>query len=64
MAKVITIHGDMDEELLDKRTGMDDTETDTAHWTEYWFQDELVHRSVHLYIKEGITTFGVASDFN
>jgi hypothetical protein len=54
MAKIRTKHGDMDEHLLEKRTGTDkhhDQEGslhDSADWVEYWLNGELVHRSAHV----------------
>lgn len=42
----------MDESLLEKRTGVDENDNERAEWTEYWLNDELVHRSVHMVIKK------------
>ena len=48
---VTTTKGDMDDSLLDMRRGSMDNETETTTWTEYWLLDELVHRSVHVTLK-------------
>ena len=53
MATITTIHGDMEEDLLEKRTGSDDTPSEVSDWIEYWYNGELVHRSVHVHLKEG-----------
>lgn len=53
MALVSTIHGDMEESLLEYKSGIDTIPEGEAHWSEYWLESELVHRSVHLFVKEG-----------
>lgn len=58
MAIVTTIHGEMDDSQLEHRSGIDNVPEGEAHWTEYWLNGELVHRSVHLFIKEGVNLFG------
>jgi hypothetical protein len=52
MADIFTTKGYMDESLLEKRTGVDENDNERAEWTEYWLNDELVHRSVHMVIKK------------
>ena len=52
MALVTTTKGDMDEALLEKKEGSVDNENEYTTWTEYWLQDELVHRSVHVTLKK------------
>ena len=49
---VSTTKGDMDESLLDKREGSIDNEDERTTWVEYWLNDELVHRSVHVELKK------------
>lgn len=61
MALVSTIYGDMDEFLLEFKSGIDNIPEGEAHWTEYWLTGELVHRSVHLFIKEGTSLAGAAA---
>jgi hypothetical protein len=48
---VNTIHGEMDDSLLEKREGSLDNDIEFTTWTEYWLNDELVHRSVHVTLK-------------
>jgi hypothetical protein len=49
---VTTTKGDMDDSLLEKREGVVDNENEYTTWVEYWLQDELVHRSVHVTLKK------------
>lgn len=63
MAIVSTIHGDIDESLLEKREGVDDNPTDIAKWVEYWKNGELVHRSAHVVIKHGTVSGMIAGAF-
>ena len=58
-----TIKGQMDESLLEKREGQSDTNTETIDWVEYWLNDELVHRSVHVKLKHAALADGAASSF-
>ena len=51
---ITTIYGDMDESLLTKKEGETDSPTDLAKWVEYYKGDELVHRSVHVHLKQGL----------
>lgn len=60
---VSTIYGDMDDSLLEKREGVDDTPTDTAAWVEYWKGAELVHRSAHVTVKQGTVSGAAAGTF-
>lgn len=55
---ISTIHGEMDEELLEKRVGTEETSVEIISWTEYWYNSELVHRSVHMHLKQGLDVFG------
>ena len=48
---VTTTKGDMDDSLLVKQEGSLDNDNETTLWTEYWLDDELVHRSVHVTLK-------------
>lgn len=54
MAEVTTIHGLMDETLLEKKEYIEDAPEHTGNITEYWLNGELVHRSVHLFMKQGL----------
>jgi hypothetical protein len=61
---VNTIHGEMDESLLEKRTGEDDNEHENIKWVEYWLDGELVHRSVDMVLKQAtVAGFPVAATF-
>jgi len=48
---VNTIHGEMDDSLLEKKEGSLDNDVEFTTWTEYWLDDEMVHRSVHVTLK-------------
>ena len=58
-----TTKGQMDESLLEKREGQSDTNTETIAWVEYWLENELVHRSVHVKLKHAAVADGAASSF-
>jgi len=49
---VTTTKGDMDDSLLEHRSGEVDNDNEFTAWTEYWLNDELVHRSVHVTLKK------------
>ena len=49
---VTTTKGEMDDSLLEHRSGEIDNENELTTWTEYWLNDELVHRSVHVTLKK------------
>ena len=61
MAIVITTKGEMDESLLDKREGSIDNENELTRWIEYWLDGELVHRSVHVHLKQNVFSDGIAA---
>jgi len=56
MALVTTTKGEIDDSLLIKKEGTIDNENETTVWTEYWLNDELVHRSVHMTLKKYTVT--------
>ncbi len=58
---ITTIHGEMDETLLQKRVGEIDNDNEHTVWVEYWLAGELVHRSAHVTLKRQVTTDGVAT---
>jgi hypothetical protein len=58
-----TTKGQMDESLLEKREGQSDTNTEKIEWVEYWLDNELVHRSVHVKLKHAAVADGAASSF-
>ena len=49
---VTTTKGDMDDSMLEHRTGTVDNDNEATTWTEYWLDGELVHRSVHVTLKK------------
>lgn len=54
---VTTTKGEMDDSLLEHRSGTVDNDNETTTWTEYWLDGELVHRSAHVTLKK-MPTFG------
>jgi hypothetical protein len=60
---ITTTKGEIHESLLEKREGQVDTDTETTDWVEYWFEGELVHRSVHVKLKHAAFADGAASSF-
>ena len=53
----------MDENLLEKKTGKIDNENELTKWVEYWDGDELVHRSVHVHLKQTVGCEAAAAQF-
>ena len=49
---VTTTKGEMDDSLLEHRSGTVDDENELTTWTEYWLDGELVHRSAHVTLKK------------
>jgi len=49
---VTTTKGDMDDSMLENRTGTVDNDNELTTWTEYWLDGELVHRSAHVTLKK------------
>lgn len=49
---VNTTLGPMDEAELEKREGVVEDEDGITNWIEYWLENELVHRSVHITLKQ------------
>jgi hypothetical protein len=61
---ITTIHGEMDDSLLEKKEGELDNENETTKWVEYWLDGELVHRSVDMILKQAtVAGFPVAASF-
>jgi hypothetical protein len=52
MALITTTKGDMDDSLLEMRSGEIDDDNEFTTWTEYWLDGELVHRSAHVTLKK------------
>ena len=49
---VTTTKGEMDTSLLEHRSGTVENDNEATTWTEYWLDGELVHRSVHVTLKQ------------
>lgn len=58
---ITTTKGEMDESLLRKRKGSTEDDNEIVSWVEYWLDDELVHRSVHVVLKRSVSADGVAA---
>jgi len=56
-----TIHGMMEESLLEKREGAIDNENEYTTWVEYWLDGELVHRSAAVHLKKNVLADGIAA---
>jgi hypothetical protein len=59
---VNTIHGEMDDSLLVKKEGSLDNDIEFTTWTEYWLDEKLVHRSVHVTLKTSPALFAEAAE--
>lgn len=57
MATITTTRGEMDEADLTKKEGAIETDQEFTKWVEYWIDEELVHRSVHVHLKQTPTLF-------
>ena len=53
---VTTTKGDMDDSLLVRKDGNMEDSNEKTSWVEYYLDDELVHRSVHVELKNPLTT--------
>lgn len=58
-----TTKGIMDDAILERKEGSVDNETEFTTWVEYWHEEELVHRSVHVRLKQSALSDGVAAAF-
>jgi hypothetical protein len=47
----------MNEADLVKKEGAIETDREFTKWVEYWVDDELVHRSVHVHLKQAPALF-------
>lgn len=61
--EISTIYGLMDESLLTKKTGGNDTQNEMSDWVEYYLKGELVHRSANVLLKN-VTGVASVGDFN
>jgi hypothetical protein len=58
---ITTTKGEMDEALLAKSEGSTESDKEIISWVEYRLDDELVHRSVHVLLKQNVAADGVAA---
>ena len=58
---ITTTKGDMDESLLRKSVGSTESDKEIISWVEYRLDDELVHRSVHVVLKQNVVADGLAA---
>jgi hypothetical protein len=58
---ITTTKGDMDESLLQKSVGSTESDKEIISWVEYRLDDELVHRSVHVVLKQNVAADGLAA---
>jgi len=59
-----TIKGDMHENVLQRFDGIVDDENEYTTWVEYFHEGEMVHRSVHVQLKQaGAIGAALAGDF-
>ena len=61
---ITTTKGNMDEALLEKREGQIENDNETTAWVEYWDGDELVHRSVHVQLKNPVISVSEIGGFS
>jgi hypothetical protein len=60
---ITTTKGLMDESTLVKKTGNVDNDNELTQWVEYYDQAELVHRSVHVQLKQNVVSESIAATF-
>jgi hypothetical protein len=60
---VTTTKGEMDDSLLEKREGSIDNDLENTTWVEYWLENELVHRSAHVTLKQPISLTAETAQF-
>jgi len=53
---VTTTKGEMDDSLLVSKDGNMENDNEKTSWVEYYLGDELVHRSVHVELKNPLVT--------
>ena len=58
-----TTKGDLDESVLEKKTGAVDNDNEYTTWVEYWLAGELVHRSAHVTLKRSLGSFTALGGF-
>ena len=51
----------MDREALREVVDVKEDDNELTHALEYWLDDELVHRSVHVQLKKNVASEGIAA---
>lgn len=54
---------DVDADSLVKLTGFDENDNETCNWVEYRLDGELVHRSAHVHLKQGLGSLSSQGTF-
>ncbi len=62
MPVITTTKGELEEALLEKREGAIENDNEITTWIEYWLDGEMVHRSVHVTIKQWPTMTGTIQE--
>ena len=63
MALINTTKGLVDDALLQRKEGHVDNDNEYTTWVEYWLDDEVVHRSVHVRLKQSPPLVAEAATF-
>jgi hypothetical protein len=63
MALIFTTKGNIEESLLTKKTGDSENDTEIVSWEEWYLGEEMVKRSVHMHLKQGLFAPAVAATF-
>lgn len=64
MALILTSIGEIDESLLEPFHEATDNEIEHTVATGYKFNGEVVQRSVHVHLKQGLSIFGEVADIS
>jgi hypothetical protein len=59
---VTTTKGEMDDSLLVRKDGNMENDNEKTSWVEYYLGDELVHRSVHVELKQPLNLIPVLGE--
>lgn len=61
---ITTTKGMMEADELERRAGVFEDENERTTWVEYWDDGELVHRSAHVDLKQGLFAQGHQATFS
>jgi hypothetical protein len=59
---ITTTKGEMDDSLLVRKDGNMENDNEKTSWVEYYLDDELVHRSVHVELKQPLNLIPVLGE--